>query len=317
LNDAISARQIAGILLIFVFALLTLERYARRKTHYSQSGTSKRIKRLQLNRGQRIAAIILCTAVVLVGFVLPFLQLLYWVLFESVLHLDHDFWVLIVNSVKLATITAFFAVVIAVGLAYMQREIKLRFIESAVFTASLGYAIPGTVIAVGVMIPFAAADHAMDSFFRTHFNFSSGLLLSGTLFILVFAYLVRFLAVSIGNVQTGLLGIHAHLDDAAKSLGMNASKTVTKVHLPLLRSSLLSAALLVFVDTLKELPATLVLRPFNFNTLAVRSYELANDEQLANAAPAVITIVLAGLIPVILLNASMRQKSHSAKAQSV
>lgn len=160
------------------------------------------------------------------------------------------------------------------------------------------------------MAPFSWLDHSIHNLFATYSNINTGLIFSGTLFILIFAYMVRFLAVALGNIQSGMLNIHESLDDASKSLGLSPWQSITRVHLPLLRPSLISAALLVFVDTLKELPATLVLRPFNFNTLAVKSFELANDEQLANAAPSVITIVLIGLIPVILLNFYMQRSQN-------
>jgi iron(III) transport system permease protein len=255
-----------------------------------------------------------CALIVLAGFILPFTQLTYWTLFVSEYAFDNAYWQLVLNSVYLASITAVAAISIALALSYMQRLVKSPISTTAVFTTGLGYAVPGTVIAVGVLIPFAAFDHSLNNLAEKYFGQSTGLLLSGSLFIVVFAYLVRFLAVALNNLQSGFLNIHQHMDEASRSLGQSAWQTVKRVHLPLLRPSLLSAALLIFVDTLTELPATLVLRPFNFNTLAVRSYELANEEQLANAAPAVITIVIAGLLPVILLNASMRDKHRQTTA---
>lgn len=316
LNDPIAASQLSAILLIFVVLLLAMEQYARRKTSYSYNNTSRPLQRIDLPLRWQLLANLFCSKIVLFGFFLPFAQLLYWMLYESEYQFDQDYFQLLLNSVSLAAITALAAVMIALALSYMQRLVKNPLSQGAVFSAGLGYAVPGTVIAVGVMIPFSAMDHGINDFFERHFDISTGLLLSGSLFILVFAYLVRFLAVALGNLQAGFLNIHQHMHEASQSLGMNAWQTIYKVHLPLLRPSLLSAALLVFVDTLKELPATLVLRPFNFNTLAVRSYELANDEQLANAAPAVITIVLVGLLPVILLNASMAKKDKQLKNET-
>jgi len=165
----------------------------------------------------------------------------------------------------------------------------------------MGYAIPGTVIAVGVLIPFAWMDNRVDALMREHFDISTGLLLSGTLVALVFAYVVRFLAVSLQTVESGLARIRPSIDESARSLGKGPLQVLHRIHLPMLRGSLATALLLVFVDVLKELPTTLILRPFNFNTLAVRTYELASDERLADAALPALAIVLIGLLPVILM----------------
>jgi iron(III) transport system permease protein len=171
----------------------------------------------------------------------------------------------------------------------------------AVRLSSMGYAVPGTVIAVGVLIPFAWLDNRVDGFMRAQFGLSTGLLLSGTLAALVFAYVVRFLSVSLQTVEAGLTRIRPSLDESARSLGHAPLAVFRRIHLPMLKGSLATALLLVFVDVLKELPTTLILRPFNFNTLAVRAYELASDERLADAALPALAIVLIGLLPVLLM----------------
>lgn len=173
--------------------------------------------------------------------------------------------------------------------------------------SSMGYAIPGTVIAIGVIIPFAAIDNQVDSWLRQHWDISSGLLLSGTVFALLFAYTVRFLSVSIQTVEAALGKVHPSMDDAARSLGRKPLQVLREVHIPIIKGSLLTALLLVYVDVLKELPATLILRPFNFNTLAVRAFELASDERLADSASAALMIVAAGIIPVIMLSRSINR----------
>ena len=155
------------------------------------------------------------------------------------------------------------------------------------------------------MLPFAWVDNHLDLLARATFGISTGLLFSGTLFALLFAYAVRFLAVSLNTVEGGLGRIKPSMDDAARSLGRTPGQVLREVHAPLMRGTLLTAVLLVFVDVLKELPATLILRPFNFNTLAVRTYELASDERLADASGAALAIVLAGIVPVILLSRSI------------
>ncbi|MGB1801172.1 MAG: ABC transporter permease, partial [Gammaproteobacteria bacterium] len=177
---------------------------------------------------------------------------------------------------------------------------------------SMGYAIPGTVIAVGVLIPFAWFDNTLDAFFTEHFNFSTGLLISSTIFTLIFAYLTRFLAVSINTVEAALGKIKPVMDEVAKTTGLSSSGIIKRIHIPMMRGSLLTALLLVFVDVLKELPATLILRPFNFNTLAVRTYELANEERLADAAVPALAIVLVGIIPVIMISNSI-SRSRAGK----
>jgi iron(III) transport system permease protein len=169
----------------------------------------------------------------------------------------------------------------------------------------MGYALPGTIIAVGVIIPFAWLDHRLIAFAKEWFGIDLGLILSGTLVALLFAYTVRFLAVSLGSVQSGLGKIKPSLDGAARTLGCSPMQVLRQIHVPLMRSSVLTALLIVFVDVLKELPATLILRPFNFNTLAVRAFELASDERLVDAAPASLLIVAVGLLPVILLSRSI------------
>ena len=168
--------------------------------------------------------------------------------------------------------------------------------------AAMGYAIPGTVIAVGVLLPFAWLDNTVDAWMREHFGISTGLLLSGSLTALLFAYTVRFLSVSLQAVEAGLGKIRLSMDDAARSLGRRPVAVLRDIHLPMMKSTVLTALLLVFVDVLKELPATLILRPFNFNTLAVRAYEMAADERLADAGAPALMIVAVGIIPVILLS---------------
>jgi iron(III) transport system permease protein len=165
--------------------------------------------------------------------------------------------------------------------------------------------VPGTVIAVGVMLPFAWLDNTIDTWMRETFAISTGALLSGTLAAVLFAYVVRFLAVSLQTVEAGLGRITAAMDEVGRSLGHRAHEVVLRVHVPILRGSLLTAALLVFVDVMKELPATLILRPFGFNTLAVRAYELASDERLEDASSAALAIVLAGLLPVLVISLSI------------
>ena len=200
------------------------------------------------------------------------------------------------------------SVILALFLGYGKRIIPGKATIASIRMASIGYAIPGTVVAVGIIIPFAWIDGRIDTFMQSSFGISSGLIFSGTLIAVMFAYVVRFLAISLQTVESGLEKIKPSMDDAARSLGCRHRETLFKIHIPLLKSSTLTALMIVFVDVMKELPATLILRPFDFNTLAVRAFELASDERLADSSTAALTIVVVGLLPVIYLSKTI---SHS------
>ncbi len=309
LGDPAAAAQLSALLMVFVAVLILLERGSRRAAQYYD--TDQRRKPLPRHRlvGWRMAvALAVCLVPLALGFLAPTVQLLAWTRRTAPATVDAEFLRLAGHSLALAASAAFVTLAVGLFMAYGRRLHASRLVNAAVRVAGLGYAIPGTVIAVGVMIPFAWFDNALDAWMRTRFDVSTGLLLSGTLAALLFAYMVRFLAASLQTVEAGLSRIRPSMDDAARVLGHAPLDVLRRVHAPMLRSSLFTAALLVFVDVLKELPATLVLRPFNFNTLAVRTYELASDERLADAAPASLTIVLAGIIPVILLSRGIVRK---------
>lgn len=306
LDSAPAAAQLSATLLVFVFALIFLEGRSRKQARYHH--TSQRhqaIRRFPLRGWQSAAAFTFCSGALFFGFLLPAGQLLVWAMTVAEQSLDREFLLLILNSLQLAGMAALLALLLALFLGYGRRTMQGRIVQAAVRIAGLGYAVPGTVIAVGVIIPFAWFDNTLDSWMRDRFSISTGLLLSGTLVALLFAYLVRFLAVSLQTVEAGLGRIRPSMDESARSFGLRPLQIMGRVHIPILKGSLLTALLLVFVDVLKELPATLILRPFNFNTLAVRAYELASDERLADAAPAALAIVAAGIVPVILLSYSI------------
>lgn len=315
LDSVAAASQLSSLLLGFVLALILIERYSRRHARYHH--TSQRLQSIRRHRlrGSRAAsAVAFCLLPVLLGFLVPAGQLAVWAVTVAEQSYDAAFFALVGNSLKLAGLTALLTLVIAVVLGYGRRLHPTRPILGAVRLASLGYAVPGTVIAIGVIIPFAWLDNAIDSWMRAQFGISTGLLLSGTLAALIFAYIVRFLAVALQPVEAGLGKVRRSMDEAARSMGTTPGQVLRRIHVPILRGSLLTAILLVFVDVLKELPATLILRPFNYNTLAVRAYELASDERLADSAPAALTIVLVGLIPVILLSHAITRSRHADPA---
>lgn len=303
LGDSAAAAQLAAMLMGFVFVLIMLERWSRRRARFHHTG-QKRIRPhpYRLSGWRAALAFSACLLPLVLGFLLPAGQLLYWTFHTAQTGLDRSFLELTANSLMLAASASGIAVALALFMAYGKRLRPGRTVGAGVRLAAMGYAVPGTVIAVGVLLPFAWFDRTVDAWMRDAFGLSTGLLLSGTLFALVFAYTVRFLSVSIQAVEAGLGKIRLSMDDAARSLGRRPVAVLTQIHLPLMRSTVLTALLLVFVDVLKELPATLILRPFNFNTLAVRAYEMAADERLADAGAPALMIVAAGIIPVILLS---------------
>ena len=307
LGDSAAAAQLAAILMLFVFALVMLERGSRRQARFHH--TSQRyqpLPRFELTGMGALAAFAVCATPLLFGFLVPAGQLTSWAIQTAGHTVDAEFITLAANSIGLAATAAVCVLLLALVMAYGRRIRGARpLVRFAVNLAGMGYAIPGVVVAIGVMIPLASLDNALDAWLRATFGLSTGLLLSGTLFALIFAYAVRFLAVSLHAVEAGLSKINPAMDDAARSLGRAPAAVLREIHMPIMRGTLLSALLLVFVDVMKELPSTLVMRPFDFNTLAVRAFELASDERLADSASAALTIVLAGIVPVILLSRSI------------
>jgi iron(III) transport system permease protein len=331
MGERLAASQLAILLLLFIFGLIGLERFSRQQQRYYQSaGQGRAVTRYILSGWRSGGAIGACTLPVVLGFLLPVGMLLQLMDIGSaptaatsttsrgdsdypsaIVTAPNDrFWEFAYHSFLLAVLTALVAILISLFLAYSQRLRPTN--RWATQLATLGYAVPGAVIAVGVLVPLGQFDNALDAWSRSTFGVSTGLLLSGTIAALVFAYLVRFLAVGFGAVESSLDRIKPSLDDAARSLGCGTVATLRKVHLPLMRSGLVTGLILVFVDVMKELPATLIVRPFNFDTLAVRVYNLASDERLAEAAAPALAIVVVGLLPVLLLSWQMVASERSS-----
>ena len=306
MDNSLVASQLSAILLLFVFVFLFLERRSRKLlTFHHTSNRYSPLTKEKLTGIRGFLSLIVCFTPLLFGFIIPVSFLVDWAINAYSQVFDIDFYRLFMNSIFLAFITSLLALFIALLLGYINRNNFSLVNRFLVRFISLGYAVPGTVIAIGVLIPFAWFDNKLDNFLITNFNTSSGLLISGTLFILIFAYLVRFLTIPINTVEASLEKIKPGIDEVAKTTGMSHFNLMKKIHIPIMRGSLLTCLLLVFVDVLKELPATLILRPFNFNTLAVRTFELANEERLAEAAVPALAIVIAGIIPVIIISNSI------------
>jgi iron(III) transport system permease protein len=314
MDDRVAAAQLATSLLVFVLLLVGIEMLARRGRRFGSGG--RRHRKLSPPRLGAVAAagaIIACALPVILGFVLPVLALIRLHLSGGDPFLGARFLTYAQNSFILASLAALVVVGVAAAVAYAGRLAPGPGTAAAIRIASIGYAVPGTVIAVGILMPLGAFDNAVDGWMRASFGWGTGLLLSGTSIALIYAYLVRFLAVAVGPVEAGLHKIPSSLDAVARTLGATAGEVARSVHAPLLRRSLLTAALVVFVDVLKELPATVIVRPFNFDTLAVRVYNLASDERLAQASTGSLVIVAIGLIPVILITRMIAKERQTGE----
>jgi len=309
MGDRGAASQLATCLMGLVAALLVLEHLSRggRRFHPT-TNRHPPLSPVKLSGVKAALAIVACAMPVALGFLVPAGTLLSLMLQVGDPLAPSRFLPYARNSLVLAATAATVAVLLAALLAWAARLHPAPWQRAALRVAGLGYAVPGSVIAVGTLVPLGAFDNALDAWVRAEFGFSTGLLLSGGMAALVFAYLVRFLAVALSAVESGLARVRPSLRDAARVLGHRPAGAVLKVELPLVRNSMVTAFLLVFVDTMKELPATLIVRPFDFDTLAVRVHSLAADERLAEASTAALLIVAAGLLPVLALTRAMRQR---------
>ncbi len=303
LGDRVAAAQLAAGLLGFMSLLIVLERMSRGRARYHDTTGRRRATRQVLSGWHALLAQIGCAIPVVIGFLLPaglLLRLAMGDPGEEGIGFASRFLVLARNSFTLALVAAVLAALLALLLGFAARDGK-RLPRIAARVVGLGYAVPGSVIAVGVLIPVTRLDHALSGLWQQMTGVNPGLILTGGIAALVYAYLARFLAIALQTVEAGLSRITPSMEAAARSLGVGPAETLRRVHLPLMRGSLLTASLLVFVDVMKELPATLVMRPFNFDTLATQTYTLAADERLAEASTAALAIVAVGLLPIILL----------------
>ncbi len=303
MNNVAGAAQLAGLLLFFVVFLVVAERFARRKQRFHHTTSKyKALPGYQLEGGAKRLATIGCTLPVVFGFVLPALVLGSYAVIHFEAAANAEVYRYAGNSFLLSSLTAFLAVVIGIFMAYGVRLRNEKIVKFMARFASLGYAVPGSVLAVGVLVSLGALDNGIDGFMRQNFGISTGLLFSGTIAAVTFGYLVRFLALSFGSVEASLAKITPSMDGASRSLGHGPFSTLRRIHIPLIRGSALTAAMLVFVDCMKELPMTMILRPFNFHTLATYVHQYASDEQLGEASLAALAIVVFGILPVIVLS---------------
>ena len=306
MDNRIAASELAGFLLLFVFIVLTMEQRAQSRIRFGNanlSSSNTETQPLPLDFAQGIFCFFVCALPVFLGFVLPVVIMIQY--FVSNGFSNHVPWSRFFHwtfhSLRLGVITALIAVAIALFLAFAQRLAPHRYTKWAIQISSLGYAVPGVVIVVGLLLPVAWLQNIWP-------QSQIGFLLTATIAGLIWAYLVRFVAVSLQSIQSGYARIPTTLDDSSSMLGVSGLRLITRVHVPLLSRSLSAAVLLVLVDVMKELPATLMLRPFNTDTLAVMAYQFARDERLGEASLPSLALVVAGLLPVILLSRSLRHK---------
>lgn len=314
LGDRLAASQLSALMLMVVVVVMALEERARGQARYFAAPNSARpVTPIVLQGWRKWLALAGCCVPLGLGFVLPLLILLVLAVpaFETIAWARYLGW--FGNSVLIASLAALLTLLAVLLLAYAARLASpgraLASIRLAARAMNLGYAVPGAVIAVGILVPLARVDNTVDAWMRASFGVGTGLLLTGSLVALLYAYLVRYFAVAYQPVEAGLARITPAMDASARSLGSPPLDVFRRVHLPLLAPSVLAAGLLVFVDVLKELPATLVLRPFNFDTLAVVAYQLASDERLGEAALPSLTIVLAGVVPVFMLSRAISRSA--------
>ncbi len=303
------AAQIALVLLTFIILLVWLERTSRKKQKINTSSRMNSTVRFELKGWRSALAIICCGLPILFGFLLPAIILAIYSSYSFDLFKYADYLAYTGNTLFLAAGSAVLCMMLGIFIGYSQRLSSHWSVKLATRISTIGYAIPGAALAIGLIISFGAMNEIIIPL-SDHFSLSAqSFFLSGGVVALFFAYTIRFLAISVGSVESGLEKITPNMDMASRTLGSGPFSTLCRLHIPLLRPALIAGSILVFVDTMKELPATLILRPFNFETLATFVYQYASDELLAECAPAALTIVLAGMLPVILLNAAIDKKT--------
>ena len=296
-----AAAQLASMLIVFVLVAVVFEQRSRMKMRYGAVGRSAASRRITLPPALALLASVYAGAVLAVAFVIPVAQLALWARDVVATDLDARYWGFAWHSLLLAGLGALMVVAVALLLAYAGRQRPGAAMLWTQRVATLGYAFPGAVLAVGLFIPVAALDNWLIDTARAWFGFEGTEILKGTLLVMLTAYLVRFLAVGFGPVDSGLHRITRNIDEAARNLGTGTAALLGRVHLPMLRTSLLTAATLTFVDIMKEMPITLMTRPFGWDTLAVRVFEMTSEGEWERAALPSLAIVIAGIVPIILL----------------
>ena len=302
LGDRPAAAQLSVCLLAFALVLAGLERIQRGQMRTAGYGARfETLEKPRLRGVASVAAFLACLLPVLLGFIVPVLMLSMMAVGSGQNLFSPRYQEMLQNSLTIATVAALLTVASAVLIGFLARTRPTRSSKWVVIAAGLGYAVPGGVIAVGLIVPMASLDNAIDAVMESRFGINTGLLITGSIWLMVVAYVVRFMAAALNSFDSGMATVPHQFDAIGRSLGYPGFRLLLRVHLPVARASVLTAFLIVFVDVMKELPATLILHPFNFQTLAVQAYRLASDERLAEAAVPSLVLVSFGLIPVLIL----------------
>jgi iron(III) transport system permease protein len=305
-GDLAAAAQIAGLLLTFMALLVYLETVAKARVVADGKNTGLMV-RARLHGARGFAAMMVMLVPIFFGFLLPVFLLLQYSLRRLDEVMSEATLGAIGRSLLLAGLACILTLLIALVLGYVARNRPSSQIKGIIRLSTLGYALPGTVLGIGILVPFGQFDQWLNRLMLSWANWGPGLVLSGGIFALVFAYVTRFLIIAVDHVDEGFSKIPENIDHVARTLGHRRFAVFRDIQLPLLRSSLLAASLLTFVDAMKELPATLMLRPFDFDTLATRVFSLASLGQFESAAIPALLIVMAGLVPVAVLSRHLRQ----------
>ncbi|MBT7235996.1 MAG: iron ABC transporter permease [Gammaproteobacteria bacterium] len=296
-DDDTSALHLASILLTFVFILMILEKYSRGRSKYNHSSQKTRpMKPINMSMRNGIYAFLWCLLIVLLGFIIPIIQLFLWLIDTYSYLFDSEFLEIIINTIIIGSFASVLIVLISIYASYVNRSTSNMYTKFSLKIFSIGYSIPGVVIAVGIIIPITLIDDLQAVIFGSPIFY-----LSGSFIALIIAYLSRFSTISFNATESGLSKIKNNIDLTAKSFGFSNFMILKNIHIPMMKTTVITALILVFVDIVKELPATLILRPFNFDTLAIHIYELASSEQLSFIASPALMLITIGLIPVIIL----------------
>ena len=302
-NNLGGAAQIAIFMLLFIFLLMIIEKGLRKKRSFAQNNKSPiTTNRIKLSKKKSSFVLIICATPIFIGFLFPSIVLFDFVI-ERIFEIEvFEYASLLFNSLFLSICAAILTIILGVFLVNTYITSNNIIIRLSVSISRLGYALPGVVLALGVIVPLITLDGYLKSIFGQYFNITIGLIFSGTMIAIIYAYVIRFLTISYGTIESGFVTLNPDISAASRVLGQSKYSTLLKIQLPIIKPALIMSALLVFVDSMKELPATLILRPFNFDTLATHVYTYASLSQIEEAALPALTIVLAGLLPIILIN---------------
>jgi len=303
LGSLTTAAKISSLMLLALVILITLESYSRRKQKiYQRSGATHTDLRFVLSGWHKWTVLSGLWLLLSLAFLLPLCVLIYYAIGYFSESLNEQLWQYTLNSFWLAIIVAGLALLVALVVNFYQRLSPGLAAKMCIRLSSLGYAVPGTVVAIGVLIPFTSLDLWFNQQLIEYSFSRVGLIFSGSLFILIFGYLMRFSAIAVGSIDSSLAQVSPTLDMASRSLGQSVGQTIRRVNFPLIKKGMLTAFILVFIEAMKELPTALLLRPFNFETLATYVYQFVSDEMIEYAALPALLIVLMGLIPFIVVN---------------